>query len=61
LAAHLPKIGQKVRRITGSLQIDSRAIRDRLGWTPPQSLEAGLVETALWYSAARPDGLWLRQ
>ncbi|MDA8127771.1 MAG: SDR family oxidoreductase [Betaproteobacteria bacterium] len=34
-----------VARLTGSLQVDSSAIRERLGWTPPYSMEAGLAAT----------------
>jgi UDP-glucose 4-epimerase len=34
-----------VARLTGSLYVDSRAIRTRLGWTPPFSMEAGLADT----------------
>ena len=52
LAKRLPVIGPKVRRLTGSLQIDSRAIRERLDWTPPLSLDAGLNETVDWYKAS---------
>ena len=38
-----------VARLTGSLIVDSSAIRLRLGWAPPFSLEAGLVATvAAW-------------
>jgi len=54
LAKRLPGTGPKVRRLTGSLQIDSQAIRERLDWRPPLSLDAGLAETAAWYSAAHP-------
>lgn len=54
LAKRLPKIGVKVRRLAGSLQIDSRAIRDQLGWVPPLGLNAGLAEMAAWYRAAHP-------
>jgi UDP-glucose 4-epimerase len=32
-------------RLTGSLWVDSSAIRSRLGWTPPFSMEAGLAAT----------------
>jgi UDP-glucose 4-epimerase len=56
IAKRLPGIGPKVRRLTGSMQIDSRAIRARIDWVPPQSLDAGLAETAAWYSAAHPAG-----
>lgn len=34
-----------VERLTGSLCVDSSAIRTRLGWTPPFSMEAGLAAT----------------
>jgi len=34
-----------VARLTGSLCVDSSAIRARLGWTPPFSMEAGLAAT----------------
>ena len=34
-----------VARLTGSLHVDSSAIRSRLGWVPPFSMEAGLAET----------------
>lgn len=34
-----------VARLTGSLFVDSSAIRSRLGWTPPFSMEDGLFAT----------------
>jgi len=34
-----------VARLTGSLWVDSSAIRSRLGWTPPFSMETGLAAT----------------
>lgn len=34
-----------VARLTGSLFVDSSAIRSCLGWTPPFSMEAGLAAT----------------
>ena len=34
-----------VARLTGSLYVDSTAIRTRLGWTPPFSMEAALAAT----------------
>lgn len=36
---------EAVARLTGSLYIDSSAIRSRLGWSPPFSMEAGLTAT----------------
>lgn len=35
-----------VARLTGSLYVDSSAIRSRLSWVPPFSMEAGLEATA---------------
>jgi UDP-N-acetyl-alpha-D-quinovosamine dehydrogenase len=34
-----------VTRLTGSLYVDGTAIRTRLGWAPPFSMEAGLAAT----------------
>ena len=34
-----------VDRLTGSLYVDSSAIRSQLGWVPPFSMEAGLAQT----------------
>jgi len=34
-----------VARLTGSLVVDSSAIRSHLGWTPPYSMAAGLAAT----------------
>jgi UDP-glucose 4-epimerase len=34
-----------VARLAGSLYVDSSAIRSRLGWTPPFSMEAGVAAT----------------
>lgn len=39
----------EVERLLGSLVIDSSKIRRELGWTPPFSMEQGLVETARWF------------
>ncbi|MHB1091303.1 UDP-glucose 4-epimerase family protein [Thiobacillus sp.] len=36
---------EAVERLTGSLFVDSSAIRTRLGWTPPFSMAAGLAAT----------------
>lgn len=46
IGRRLPKVGRAVRRLTGSLQVDSRRIRERLGWSPVQSLAAGFAEMA---------------
>lgn len=39
------------RRLFDSLQVDASPIRERLGWTPPSTLDAGLAETVHWYRA----------
>lgn len=36
-------------RLLGSLVVDSRPIRDDLGWQPPCSLNEGLKHTAHWF------------
>jgi len=39
----------QMKRLTGSLQIDSGKICRELNWTPPYTLQQGLQETAEWY------------
>ncbi len=39
----------EVARLLGSLCIDSRKIRDELGWTPSHVLAQGLAKTARWF------------
>ena len=39
-------------RLLGSLAVDDGAIRRRLGWRPPHSMEHGLAETARWFAGA---------
>ncbi|MEO5343582.1 MAG: NAD-dependent epimerase/dehydratase family protein [Gammaproteobacteria bacterium SHHR-1] len=41
-AAALLGKGEMLRRLTGSLQVDMGPTQQRLGWTPPLSLEQGL-------------------
>lgn len=45
-----------MRRLTGSLQIDSSKIRSELGWKPPCSLAHGLEATARWYRQVMGEG-----
>lgn len=45
---------EQMRRLTGSLQVDSSRIRRELGWSPPFSLAQGLVRTAQWYHSQSP-------
>jgi nucleoside-diphosphate-sugar epimerase len=47
--APLLEIYRPLRRLTGSLAIDSSAIRRDLGWRPRRSLEEELRRTVDWY------------
>ncbi len=38
-------------RLVDSLQVDAAAIRNELRWTPPYSVDQGLLETARWFLA----------
>lgn len=38
-----------VRRLTGSLTVDSSQMRTELGWTPPFTMELGFEKTAQWF------------
>ena len=40
---------EEMRRLTGSLQIDSSKIRSELAWAPRFDLAQGLARTAQWY------------
>lgn len=42
-----------IRRLTGSLQVDSRAFQLRTGWRPPFTLDQGLAATAEWFKRER--------
>ena len=48
-AARLAGKRHEIDRLIGSLMVDSREIRDRLGWLPPVSLRDGLTATAAAY------------
>jgi nucleoside-diphosphate-sugar epimerase len=39
------------RKLAASLEVDDRAIRERLGWQAPFTREQGLQATAAWYRA----------
>jgi UDP-glucose 4-epimerase len=39
----------QVERLIGELRVDSRRIREVLGWAPPYTVEEGLQRTADWY------------
>jgi nucleoside-diphosphate-sugar epimerase len=49
LAAALTGKGDELKRLTGSLQVDTTLIRSRLGWQPPYTARAGIAATARWY------------
>jgi len=36
-------------KLAGSLEVDDRLIRERLGWRPPYTMDEGLRATAQWY------------
>lgn len=40
-------------RLAGTLTVDDRPIRERLGWRPPHDLATGLRATAEWFKASR--------
>lgn len=51
--------GAAADRLTGSLTVDDRATRTRLGWRPARSLAEGLDITCRWFAEAeggRPGG-----
>jgi nucleoside-diphosphate-sugar epimerase len=43
----------EIRRLTGSLVVDSSRARRLLDWRPPYALDAGLAETARWFRSTR--------
>jgi len=49
LAGGLAGKGAEVRRLLGSLCVDSSRIRSELGWRPLRILDEGLAETVQWY------------
>ncbi|MBP2299609.1 UDP-glucose 4-epimerase family protein [Azospirillum picis] len=40
-------------RLAGTLTVDDRPIRQRLGWRPPHDLASGLRATAEWFNSSR--------
>jgi nucleoside-diphosphate-sugar epimerase len=54
LAGRLTDKGPQVARLTGSLVVDDRPLRDDLGWQPTFSVDQGLELTAAWFKS-RPD------
>jgi nucleoside-diphosphate-sugar epimerase len=53
LAGIVTRQSQAIDRLTGDLTVDAAAIRARLGWRPPYTMQEGLTETAQWYRAHR--------
>ncbi|BAI72858.1 UDP-glucose 4-epimerase [Azospirillum sp. B510] len=53
LAARLTGTRAVFDRLAGTLMVDDRPIRDRLGWRPPHDLASGLRVTAEWFKACR--------
>ena len=41
-----------IKRLFGSLAVDSRLIREQLDWQPPHNMDAGLRATAEWMKGA---------
>lgn len=50
LLARLAGRQEEAARLTGSLEVDSRAIREQLAWVPPFSVEQGVGETVDWFT-----------
>jgi nucleoside-diphosphate-sugar epimerase len=48
-----PITSNRVERLMGSLQVDTSRIRAELGYIPAYSLDAGMRETADWFSTLR--------
>ncbi len=44
-----------VNRLLDSLTVDSQPIREELNWSPPYSMQTGLVATAEWYRKVKAD------
>ncbi len=39
----------EIERLVGSLSIDNSAIRKKLGWEPPYTMQEGLITTSKWF------------
>ena len=49
LAGRLTGRSAMIQRLTESLEVDDGPTRERLGWVPTHSLDAGLAVTAAWF------------
>lgn len=52
IAGALTGHADEIDRLVGSLRVDASRVHTELGWTPPFSVEEGLVKTARWYIKA---------
>jgi UDP-4-keto-D-QuiNAc 4-reductase len=48
--------GAEVRRLCGSLVLDTARTRSELGWTPPLTMEQALERTVSWYLSGQSNG-----
>jgi nucleoside-diphosphate-sugar epimerase len=48
-AAVVTRRTQEFQRLFGSLRIDSSPLQGELGWSPPVSVDDGIVATATWF------------
>jgi nucleoside-diphosphate-sugar epimerase len=53
LFSRMPRLGPMIRRLTGSLTVNSSKIRTELGWSPYGNLQDSLSETAEWFRTSR--------
>jgi nucleoside-diphosphate-sugar epimerase len=54
LAGTLTGASGAIGRLTQSLQVDSTALRDELGWSPRHTVAEGITATGAWYRAQAP-------
>lgn len=54
IGARLPRLGDAIVRLAGSLEVDASLARTQLGWQPVVPLAEGLARTARWYRARTP-------
>jgi nucleoside-diphosphate-sugar epimerase len=52
LAAKAIGKAEELRRLTGSLRVDSTKARTVLGWSPPLSIDEGIGKTVAWYKSS---------
>lgn len=52
LAGTLAGRGDEVARLADSLQVDDGALRRRLGWSPPFTVDQGIAASAAWFDRA---------